>query len=859
MRSNRRLVLVAAAALAVLAAPAARASKPGAGTISDAQPAVTWQSDVKAPVAAVGCSGPSDSNCDNFKLTVVKPSYAYVVQISLNVTGADDWDLAVYDPAGKLVGTSGNPAGTKETVVLWNPAPGTYTVQAVDFAGVVPVFGSAILAHPPQDAAAPAPGPPPVFSIHTDPQGRGNGEPSVGLNWKSEIADNGGTLMYIAGLQTLRVRFDDCTSPPRLRDGGNWQDVSPPNAVASLDPILFTDPATGRTFSSQLSGTTSLMEFSDDDGDSWTPSQGGSLVSGVDHQTVGAGPFATSLLNPLYPHAVYYCSQDIALANCALSLNGGLTFGPAVPLYNLPTCGGLHGHVKVAPDGTAYVPNKSCGGGQAVVASSDNGITWQVRQVPGSLAGIWDPTVAVGAKGTLYFGYGNGDGRAMAAVSHDRGLTWSAPVDIGAPFKVLDTAFMTAVAGDDDRAAVAFLGSTTPGSNGDDPSSPAVWYLYVAMTYDGGATWTTVNATPGDPVQRGTICAGGTTGCPNGTRNLLDFMDLQVDRRGRPVVGFADGCTGACVTSGISSLGALATVARLRSGRGLFAAFDRPAGPPAEPLAAAQFQNDGVHLTWLSPDDNGRLIKAYRIYRTQDGQVPARVGTVSASTFTFVDHTFNPAKNPRYEVRAVNVYGESAAKSGCDTRVVPVGPPPPVNQCAEPGAIMVTDARGDETDQVPAHDILQISVAEPPEPGAGKVTFLLQVASLATVPPNTTWPINFKGADNGDYWVRMATDATGAVSFAYGAGTSAAPAAAAGTPADPASGFTADGTIRIVVPRSGIGNPRPGQVLSSFLTRVRIEAGPTGSALTPDNAPDSLAGAGNYRVIGNESCANATL
>jgi hypothetical protein len=239
--------------------------------------------------------------------------------------------------------------------------------------------------------------------------------------------------------------------------------------------------------------------------------------------------------------------------------------------------------------------------------------------------------------------------------------------------------------------------------------------------------------------------------------------------------------------------------------------------------------------------------------------VPARVGTVSASTFTFVDHTFNPAKNPRYEVRAVNVYGESAAKSGCDTRVVPVGPPPPVNQCAEPGAIMVTDARGDETDQVPAHDILQISVAEPPEPGAGKVTFLLQVASLATVPPNTTWPINFKGADNGDYWVRMATDATGAVSFAYGAGTSAAPAAAAGTPADPASGFTADGTIRIVVPRSGIGNPRPGQVLSSFLTRVRIEAGPTGSALTPDNAPDSLAGAGNYRVIGNESCANATL
>jgi len=854
MSSNHRLVLAAAAALALAAASAARAASPASGTISDAQPGVTWQSAVEPPVGAVGCSCPSDSNCDNFKLTVVKPSYAYVVQISISVSGADDWDLAVYDPTGKLVGTSGNPAGTKETVILWNPAPGTYTAQAVNFAGAVPVFGSAILAHAPTNAAALSPVPPPVFSIHTDPQGRGNGEPSVGVDWKSEMADNGGTLMYIAGLQTLRVRFDDCTSPPRLRDGGNWQDVSPPNAIASLDPILFTDPATGRTFSSQLSGTTSLMSFSDDDGESWTPSEGGSLVSGVDHQTVGAGPFATSLLNPLYPHAVYYCSQDIALASCALSVNGGLTFGPAVPLYTLPTCTGLHGHVKVAPDGTAYVPNKSCGGAQGVAVSTDNGITWQIRTVPGTLAGVWDPTVAVGAKGTVYFGFGNGDGRAMVAVSHDRGLTWSQPVDLGASFKVLDTAFMTGAAGDDDRGAIAFLGSTTPGANGDDPSSPAVWYLYVAVTYDGGATWTTVNATPGDPVQRGTICAGGTTGCPNGTRNLLDFMDLQVDRRGRPVVGFADGCTGACVTSGISSLGALASVARMKSGRGLFAAFDRPVGPPAEPLAWAQYENGTVRVSWLAPDDGGRPIKAYRIYRTQDGQTPARIGYVSGSTFTFVDHTFNPAKNPRYEVRAVNINGESAAKTGCDTRVVPVGPPPPVNQCAEPGAILVTDPAGDA--QAPAYDILQISVAEPPDPGLGKITFLLQMASLSTLPPNSTWPINFKGADNNDYWVRMATDAAGAVTFAYGTGTNASPSVAAGTPADPASGYTTGGTIRIVVPRSGIGNPQPGQVLSSFLTRVRIEAGPTGSAITPDNAPDSLAGAGNYRVIGNESCVN---
>src|SRR5207244_169591 len=139
------------------------------------------------------------------------------------------------------------------------------------------------------------------------------------------------------------------------------------------------------------------------------------------------------------------------------------------------------------------------------------------------------------------------------------------------------------------------------------------------------------------------------------------------------------------------------------------------------------------------PADCGRTIKKYRIYRVQDGTPEKLIGTVSATTFGFVDHGFDPAKHPRYEARAVNVYGESGAKAGCDNRVTPSGPPPAVNVCAEPGVIVVTDGKGDELDQVPAHDIEQISVAEPAAPGAGKVTFLLKVGSLAAVPPNTTW------------------------------------------------------------------------------------------------------------------------
>src|SRR6185295_13093365 len=123
--------------------------------------------------------------------------------------------------------------------------------------------------------------------------------------------------------------------PATLRPDGNWLDVSPPNAITTSDPILSTDSATGRTFSSQLLGRTSLLSYTDDDGASWTPSQGSGISSGVDHQTVGAGPFAPPLVGVTYPHAVYYCSQDLATAECAQSLDGGLTFGAAMPMYNL--------------------------------------------------------------------------------------------------------------------------------------------------------------------------------------------------------------------------------------------------------------------------------------------------------------------------------------------------------------------------------------------------------------------------------------------------------------------------------------------------------------------------------------------
>jgi len=410
----------------------------------------------------------------------------------------------------------------------------------------------------------------PTYTIYPAPAALNAdaGEPSLGVDW------NSGSSMYQAGLQTLRVNFNDTVTPATVR----WVDVSyPATSLLSLDAILFTDRQTGRTFVSQLVGATSLMAYSDNDGASWTPAMGSGIPSGVDHQSVGGGPFVkSSLANSvpqLYRHAVYYCSQDVALAFCAASLDGGLTFGPGVPIYTINDCGGLHGHIKVAPDGTAYVPNRSCGTGVGMAVSTDGGLTWTVRTVPGSSPGSSDPSIGIASDGTVYFGYDDASGHPRIAVTHDRGLTWSASADAGTAFNIQNTAFPEVVAGDPDRAAYAFLGTPTSGADalGENPDFPGEWHLYIATTYDGGTTWTTVDATPNDPVQRGSICMNGTT-CAS-TRNLLDFMDIAVDAKGRVVVAYPDGCVGSCVTGGPNSGTAAATIARQASGKRLFAAY----------------------------------------------------------------------------------------------------------------------------------------------------------------------------------------------------------------------------------------------------------------------------------------------
>jgi len=206
------------------------------------------------------------------------------------------------------------------------------------------------------------------------------------------------------------------------------------------------------------------------------------------------------------------------------------------------------------------------------VVSEDNGTTWAVRPLPKSTPGDSDPSVGIGANGTAYFGYTGADNVPRVAVSRDKGKTWTDDQAVGVEFGIKNAVFPAVVAGDDDRAAFAFLGTPTGGNYQDQANFHGVWHLYIAYTYDGGKSWVTADATPNDPVQIGSICTSGTT-CGD-DRNLLDFIDATIDSRGRVLVPIADGCTGACVTGGPNNRDAYATIARQSGGKTLKSVYD---------------------------------------------------------------------------------------------------------------------------------------------------------------------------------------------------------------------------------------------------------------------------------------------
>jgi PKD repeat protein len=670
----------------------------------------------------------------------------------------------------------------------------------------------------------------------TSAQDNVQGEFNIGFNPKS------GRIMTMNNGPIWRLTPPEKNTPAKPECcEAVWEDKSTASLNIGLDPILWTDQKTGRTFAANsTAGANAVYAYSDTDGDSWTEGGASPPNGGADHETIGSGPYP-ALLSPVLTtpvnqgEQVFYCSQDVVgPASCQRSDTLGASYGPGVLAYDGTTthCGGLHGHIHVAPNGTAWLPVNQCDGLQGGATSADAGATWQEFRVPGALSQQQgaDPSIAIDSDSTAYFAYVNNEpvapgripeGHVHVKVSKDGGLTWINDFDLGASHGIRNAVHVEAVGGSSGRAAVGFFGTDIPGPYQDDTFT-GVWYAFISTTYDGGKTWVTVNATPNDPVQRNT--GVWQQGGGRADRNLLDFNEITVDDKGRPLYGYSDGCvTAACIAgTAANDYTAYMAVARQTGGKPLFANLD-PVEPalPKPPCLSGTRDSSGSHLTWRAPDNGGSNIIKYLIYRgtTAGGEGVIPLGQTVGRT-TFLDSTADPAvPDYFYVVKAVNGVGAGigAASNEIDLKLGAI--PPVVLPFSCSGVNVVTDAAGDarnpagvggNTDQA---DITGISFSV--NSAKTILTTKMMVKNLANTPtPGTTSTLYFvvwKSSNGKNYATRLAApgDPSGTLGITWGEYDTAGDNFVSGTTHATTGTYNAgpNGTVTVDVPMSGIGNP----------------------------------------------------
>ncbi|HET9793918.1 MAG TPA: PKD domain-containing protein [Thermoanaerobaculia bacterium] len=909
-----------------------RAATPPSGTLTDTSGAISYSAGPffaanPTPVPEVD-AGPECDNpvqpCDDYALTISLPSgYAALhphaaAKVTMSWvdtgTGKSDYDLYIYN--GAVTNTDGSQSANYQSASSSDPeiatigplfdGSHTYTVKIVPYTPTGETIDVKIELLPGSGGSsgsfgAPDPSVPgvPRFQNFYAPSGSSaestSGEFNIGFN------PHTGRIMTMNTGPIWRLTPPEVVDPARPECcEALWEDRTNLSTITGLDPILWTDQKSGRTFASNsTAGADAVYGYSDNDGDLWVPIGAGPPSGGADHETIGTGPFPASLsllATPLNQgQNTLYCSQDIVgPAMCQQSTDLGTTWGPGVPAYTgdgPEGCGGLHGHVHIAPNGTAWLPVNQCNGRQGGVTSTDGGATWTEFAVTGSVSQAEgaDPSIAVDSDSTAYFCYVNNEpvpagappeGHVHVAVSHDGGLTWTNDYDIGASHGIRNAAHTEAVGGSSGRAACGFLGTNVAGDY-QSPSFPGDWYAFIATTYDGGKTWTTVNATPNDPVQHasGVWQQGGS----HIDRNLLDFNEITVDDKGRVLYGYSDGCvTAGCIAgTAPNDFTAFMRVARQSGGNGLYAGLD-PVEPaaPKPPCLSGTRDSAAAYLSWKAPDNRGSDIVNYQIFRGTATGNEALIGQTGNAKTTYVDATADPSVPAyTYVVKAVNAIGIGPAS---DEISLAVSQAPPENVCEPPGLTKLTDPSGDTTATVvttiptpapPGSDLLALHVSQPySEDGIVRLVFALDTdPGESPQPAGSAWYVAMKVADPAPATtfhyvaIHMAWPGITPVfeSYVPGANTSGGVDGRFVTPgtqkpleAESAYVSPFDRVI-LVVKASDLGLA-PGDTIAGFVAGVSQSSDPAniGVGLTGlyDQMPDSLAFTGSYTVQSNQLC-----
>ena len=334
----------------------------------------------------------------------------------------------------------------------------------------------------------------------------------------------------------------------------SWQDVTPTVGgqgvpPTSLDPYLYVDPTTGRVFSDDLLVGCSFLQWSDDQGKTWSHGNPTACDAPVDdHQTIVAGAPRAGLPTIGYPNVLYYCVNKVADVQCAHSLDGGTTFSPSgTPAFegvqtdardgsgssNGDVCGSLHGHIVTDPAGRLFLPKGHCGNPWLAI-SEDGGQTWTHTLVNRMQDAGIQTSVASDTAGNLYYlWWGGKNFLPYMAVSRDHGQTFG-PAVLIAPPGVKAVNFPTIDAGTPGHIAVTF-----PGTTSEEKTDARPWNYYMTVSTDAldalpvfhSATANRVS----DPIHRGA--------CLGRCGNMFDFLDVVLGPHGEAWGTAVDTCT----------------------------------------------------------------------------------------------------------------------------------------------------------------------------------------------------------------------------------------------------------------------------------------------------------------------------
>ena len=503
---RRRLAVTAGLAAAVLLAPAAApadAADPSSGTVTDTSTSITWTGGPvrrapTPPAPPVTRPATPATSCDDYTLHVsTPPGYGGGHQLAISVALGATPPPTSTSTCSTRPGRSSAPPRRAPTPSRCSlpPDTGDYTVRVVPYAPLgESITGKAELTTTPANPAPAELRPRPTYPTYAAPESLADahdaGEPSIGVNPTT------GAVMYQAYTVDLqgRLRRRDHARPPGPDRSASATNGCPLGSTTSLDPILFTDrrPA-GRSSRSWPARPPHLLHRRRRRRPGH-PTRARASTPASTTRRIGGGPFADSgAARPLTaatrtPSTT--ARRTSPTRSARVSLDGGRTFGPAVPIYNLTAvrrpARPRQGRAATAPP---TCRTRAAAPGRAVAVSDRQRPDLDgPRRCPAA-----PPATPTRRSASARTAPSTSATRTPTATPASRsrttsGQTWSDDQDVGAQLGIQNVVFPAVVAGDDDRAAFAFLGTTTGGNYQDAADLPRrLAPLRRAPPIDGGA------------------------------------------------------------------------------------------------------------------------------------------------------------------------------------------------------------------------------------------------------------------------------------------------------------------------------------------------------------------------------------